>query len=83
MTQDDVTEARPTTKSGQALAGWNRRSQVMADTVIRIEREAVGAWLASADAEQRLAAALERHVSRDGDSVSYDLREILDELRKR
>ncbi len=76
-----MSESRPTTKAGQALAGWNRRSQVMADTVLRIEHEAVAAWLASQEAERRLADALGRHVKRDGDDVSYDVHAILEELR--
>jgi hypothetical protein len=50
----------PRTISGRALAAWGRRSQAMAETIARIEHEAVDDFLASEETlrllEQALAA---------------------------
>lgn len=75
-----MTESRPKTAAGQALAGWNSRSKVMADTVIRIEEEAVAAWLSSDDAARRLSDALANNVR--GEAVTYEVGAILTEMAK-
>jgi len=51
-------KTHPTTKAGQALAAWNRRSRTMAATIARIEQQAVDDWLASDAAAEAMAAVL-------------------------
>jgi hypothetical protein len=74
--------SHPVTKAGQALAGWNSRSRSMAETVVRIEHEAVATWLASDEAEQTLTEALAANVECAAEGVRYDPRAILAALRE-
>ena len=74
--------SHPETKAGQALAGWNSRSKSMAETIVRIEREAVATWLGSDDAEQRLTAALTANVECSPNGPRYHPRAILAALRE-
>ena len=75
------TGREPTTNAGRALAAWNRRSNSTAETIVRIEQQAVADWLASPRLEARLRAALEAHVECAGDGAHYDLAAILAALR--
>jgi hypothetical protein len=76
----DKTE--PTTNAGRALAAWNRRSRTMAETIARIEAEAVEEWLRSPEAEQRLADALAKNVDCTPEGLRYDVRALLASLRR-
>jgi len=75
------TRREPTTNAGRALAAWNRRSSSMAETILRIEQQAVADWVASPQLEARLRAALEAHVECAGDGAHYDVAGILADLR--
>ena len=76
------TQTEPTTNAGRALAAWNRRSTSMAETIARIEQQAVADWLASPQLEGRLRVALEAHVECAGDGAHHDVAAILAALRE-
>jgi hypothetical protein len=75
------TRREPTTNAGRALAAWNRRSTSMAETIVRIEQQAVADWLVSPRLEARLRVALEAHVECGSDGAHYDVAAILAALR--
>lgn len=54
----------------------------MAETIARIETEAVGDWLASPDAEHLLAAALALNVECTANSARYDAKTIIAAMRE-
>ena len=61
---------RPVSKAGQAAVGWRTRSDALAETIVRVEQQAIDEWLASDDAVASLARALEganlpSHAARD------------------
>jgi transposase-like protein len=70
-------KTRPTTRAGQALAAWNRRSRTMAETIARIEQQAVEDWLASDQTNEALAAVL----STKREWTENDASSILEALR--
>ena len=72
----------PTTSAGRALAAWNRRSHAMAETVARIEAEAVDEWLASDDAQRQLDEALAGNVECTATGARYDVKIILAAMRQ-
>ena len=50
---------RPISKAGQAAVGWRSRSDALAETIVRVEQQAIDEWLASDEAAVALAKALE------------------------
>ena len=50
---------RPITKAGQAMLAWRSRSEAAAETIVRVEQQAIDEWLASVAAAASLARALE------------------------